>query len=183
MLAWHKTPLLPIHLLWINLVTDSLPALALGMEAPEKDIMCRPPRRRNESLFSGGVGINAIWQGVMFGVLTLIAFVIGKQSGDALGSTMAFATLAIGQLVHAINMRSSHSLFKVGFHTNLYMVGAFFASLLLLLAVLLIPGLQSIFSLVPMNGTSWGAVIGLSLAPLGIMEIYKLTRWIINKRK
>ena len=183
MLAWHKTPLLPIHLLWINLVTDSLPALALGVEAPEKDIMRRPPRRRSESLFAGGVGLNAVWQGVMFGVLTLIAFVVGKQTNDALGSTMAFATLAIGQLVHAMNMRSSHSLFRVGFHTNLYMLGAFFASLVLLLAVLLIPGLQGIFSLVAMNGASWGVVIGLSLAPLVIMEAYKLIRWMIHKRK
>ena len=183
MLAWHKAPLLPIHLLWINLVTDSLPALALGVETPEEDIMRRPPRHRSESLFSGGVGINAIWQGVMFGVLTLIAYVIGKQTGDALGSTMAFATLAIGQLVHAMNMRSSHSLFKVGFHTNLYMVGAFGVSLLLLLAVLLTPGLQNVFSLVPMSGAAWGAVIGLSLAPLAIMEVYKWIRSIMNKRQ
>ena len=183
MLAWHKSPLLPIHLLWINLVTDSLPALALGVEAPEQDIMQRPPRRRNESLFAGGVGINALWQGVMFGVLTLIAFAIGKQTSDALGSTMAFATLAIGQLVHAMNMRSSHSLFKVGFHTNLYMAGAFFASLALLMAVLLIPALQGVFSLVPMTGAVWGAVAGLSLAPLLITEVYKLIRWMINKRK
>jgi len=183
MLFWHKSPLLPIHLLWINLVTDSLPALALGVEAPEKDIMNRPPRRRGESLFSGGVGVGAIWQGALFGVLTLIAFAIGKQTSDALGSTMAFATLAIGQLVHAMNMRSSHSLFKVGFHTNLYMVLAFFASLILLLAVLLIPGVQSIFSLIPMDAAAWGIVAGLSLAPLVIMEVYKLVRMMIKKRK
>ena len=183
MIAWHKTPLLPIHLLWINLVTDSLPALALGVEAPEQDVMHRPPRRRNESLFASGVGINAVWQGVMFGVLTLIAYAIGKRSGEALGSTMAFATLAIGQLVHALNMRSSHSLFKVGFHTNLYMVGAFLASLALLLAVLLIPALQSVFSLVPLSGANWGVVTGLALAPLVITEVYKFIRWILNKRK
>lgn len=183
MLAWHKTPLLPIHLLWINLVTDSLPALALGVEAPEQDIMCRPPRRRNENLFAGGMGINAAWQGVMFGILTLIAYFIGKQTSDALGSTMAFATLAISQLMHAMNMRTSHSLFKVGFHTNLYMVGAVLASLALLLSVLLIPGLRDIFSLVPMTGKNWGIVAGLSLAPLPIMEIYKLVRTLIKKRQ
>jgi len=185
MLLWHKTPLLPIHLLWINLVTDSLPALALGVEAPEKDIMNRPPRRRNESLFSGGVGTDAVWQGVLFGVLTLIAYFIGSAvwQSDALGSTMAFATLAMGQLVHALNMRSSHSLFHVGFHTNLYMVGAFFASLILLLAVLLIPGVQDIFSLVTMSGAAWGVVAGLSLAPLVVMEVYKLVRFLMNKHR
>lgn len=183
MLAWHKSPLLPIHLLWINLVTDSLPALALGMEAPEKDIMHRAPRRRNESIFADGVGINAVWQGIMFGILTLLAFAIGKQTSDALGSTMAFATLAIAQLVHALNMRSSHSLFKVGFHTNLYMIGAFFASLALLLAVLLIPGLQTLFSLIPMSGASWGTVAGLALAPLMVVEVYKLIRVMMNKRQ
>ena len=173
MLFWQVTPLLPIQLLWINLVTDSLPALALGMEAPEADIMKRQPRRRGENVFSGGVGIEAIWQGVMFAVLTLIAFSIGNQTSFALGSTMAFATLAIGQLVHAMNVRSSHSLFKVGFHTNKYMLGALCGSLALLLAVLLIPALQSIFSLISMSGGDWMTVIGLSLAPLVIMEVYK----------
>ena len=181
MLIWHKTPLLPIHLLWINLVTDSLPALALGVEPPENDIMRRPPRRRHESLFADGMGIGAVWQGAMFGILTLIAFAIGNAAGEAVGSTMAFATLAIGQLVHAMNMRSSHSLFKAGFHTNLYMVGAFFASLVLLLAVLLIPTLQGLFSLVSLTGAQWGAVIGLSLAPLAVMELYKWIRSVLKK--
>jgi len=182
MLFWQVTPLLPIQLLWINLVTDSLPALALGMEAPEADIMKRKPRRRGESLFAGGVGIEAIWQGAMFAVLTLIAFAIGRQTSDALGTTMAFAALAIGQLVHAMNVRSSHSLFKVGFHTNKYMVGAFFASLLLLLAVLLIPGLQGVFSLIPMSGTNWLIVIGLALAPLAIMELYKFVSEYLRRK-
>ena len=181
MLIWHKTPLLPIHLLWINLVTDSLPALALGVEPPEKDIMRRPPRRRHESLFADNMGFNAVWQGAMFGILTLIAYAIGNSDGGMVGSTMAFATLAIGQLVHAMNMRSSHSLFKVGFHTNLYMVGAFVASLGLLLSVLLIPTLQSLFSLVSLSGAQWGAVIGLSVAPLAIMEVYKLVRSVFKK--
>ena len=183
MMVWHKTPLLPIHLLWINLVTDSLPALALGVENPEADIMQRPPRHRHENLFAGGMGINAVWQGVMFGILTLIAYFIGIQTSDALGNTMAFATLALGQLVHAMNMRSSHSLFRAGFHTNLYMVGAFFVSLLLLLSVMLIPGLQELFSLVPMSGASWGIVAGLALAPLPIFEMYKLVRNVTNKRQ
>ena len=174
MMLWHKSPLLPIQLLWINLVTDSLPALALGVEAPEEDIMRRHPRGRNESLFSGGVGIGAVWQGAMFAVLTLIAYAIGLATSHELGTTMAFATLALGQLVHAMNVRSSHSLFRVGFLSNLYMLGAFAASLLLLLVVLLTPGMQSIFSLVSMNGIQWLTVVGLALAPLVIMELYKV---------
>ncbi len=183
MLMWRVTPLLPIQLLWMNLVTDSLPAMALGMEAPETDIMKRRPRRRGESLFSGGLGIEAVWQGALFALLTLVAFAIGRQTSDALGSTMAFATLSIGQLVHAMNVRSSHSLFKVGFHTNRYMVGAFFASLVLVLAVLLIPGLQGMFSLVPMSGGAWGTVIGLALTPLAVLEAYKLCRQLKNRNQ
>ena len=183
MIFWRETPLLPIQLLWINLVTDSLPALALGVEAPESDIMKRQPRKRKESLFSGGVGIDTAWQGAMFGVLTLIAYFIGSRvwNDPMLGGTMAFATLAMGQLVHALNMRSSHSLFKIGVHSNLYMVGAFLASLTLLLAVLLIPGVQTVFSLVTMNGAAWAVVIGLSLAPLVVMELYKLIKQLLNR--
>ncbi len=174
MMLWHKSPLLPIQLLWINLVTDSLPALALGMEAPEADIMRRHPRGRNESLFSGGLGIGAVWQGAMFAVLTLVAYAIGRATSPELGGTMAFATLAIGQLIHAISLRSSHSLFRIGIHTNPYMLGAFGVSLGLLLAVLLIPGVQGVFSLVSMSGANWLTVAGLSVAPLVVMELYKL---------
>ncbi len=182
-LAFHKTPLLPIQLLWMNLVTDSLPALALGMEPPEADIMQRKPRRREESLFSGGVGTQAIWQGVMFGAITLIAFWLGfKVWGDlALGETMAFATLGISQLVHALNVRSTHSLFKAGLLSNRYMIGAFFGSLTLTLSVLLIPGVQDVFSLIPMGKAAWLAVIGLSLLPLVIVEIYKLIVHLFKK--
>lgn len=183
MLLWRESPLLPIQLLWLNLVTDSLPALALGMEPPEEDIMRRSPRQRQESLFSGGVGVQAVWQGVMFAVLTLIAYFIGSRVWHSipLGETMAFAVLAMGQLVHALNIRSTHSLFKVGFHTNKYMVGAFFASLLLLLAVLLIPGVQGVFSLISMSAAAWGTVIGLSVTPFIVLELYKLCRHLIRK--
>ncbi len=183
-LLWRETPLLPIQLLWINLVTDSLPALALGVEPPEADIMHRKPRGRNESLFSGGVGVGALWQGGMFAVLTLVAYFIGSRiwNDTALGGTMAFAALALGQLVHAVNMRSSHSLFRVGLLSNPSMIGAFFGSLVLLLTVLLIPGVQGVFSLIPMSGIAWGVVIGLAAAPLVIMEIYKLIRWLIKRK-
>ncbi len=175
MLFWHENPLLPVQLLWLNLVTDSLPALALDMEPAEEDIMRRAPRRQEESLFAGGVGIQAIWQGAMFAVMTLVAYYLGAVHwGDtALGGTMAFATLAFGQLIHAFNVRSSHSLFKVGLLSNKTMLGAFGISALLLLGVLLIPGVQGVFSLIPMHGAAWGAVLVLALIPLAVSEAYK----------
>ncbi len=183
MILWQQSPLLPIQLLWMNLVTDSLPALALGMEPPESDIMHRKPRRRNESLFGGGIGVQAIWQGGMFAVLTLVAFYLGYKVWDnlPLAETMAFATLAFSQLVHAINIRSSHSLVAAGLLSNRYMIGAFAGSLALMLAVLLIPGVQSVFSLVPMSGAAWLTVIGLAIVPLIVMELYKLIKQYIRR--
>lgn len=201
MLLWRESPLMPIQLLWINLVTDSLPALALGMEPVESDVMSRPPRKKDESIFAHGLGWQAAAQGFMVGLLTLIAYVIGSrfiggvggfferlflptaQANIPLGETMAFATLAFSQLVHAFNVRSSHSLFRVGFHTNRYMVGAFFASLALMLVVVFIPWLQGIFQLVPMSGIAWGVVAGLSIAPLVILEISKGISALIRKNK
>ena len=191
-LLWRETPLMPVQLLWINLVTDSLPALALGMEPVEKDVMRRRPRAKTESLFAHGMGIRAGLQGMLIGLLSLVAYAIGSRflhpAGDGffgclfaaptddnivLGETMAFAVLAISQLVHAFNVRSSHSLFRVGFHTNLYMVGAFFASLFLMLVVLFIPVLQNVFEVTTLSATAWGIVAGLALVPLAVVEIAK----------
>ncbi len=183
MLMWRQSPLLPIQLLWLNLITDSLPALALGVEPPEADIMRRAPRRQRESLFSGGIGLQAIWQGVMFAVLTLIAYYVGAivWNNTPLGGTMAFATLAIAQIIHAFNIRSSHSLFKAGLLTNKTMLWAAAGSLALMLAVLLIPGVQGIFSLVYMDAAAWGVVLCLAIEPLVIMETFKGIRKILKK--
>ncbi len=181
MLVWRESPLLPIQLLWINLVTDSLPALALGMEPVEFDVMTRKPRKKTESIFAGGLGVAAIWQGMMIGLLTLAAYFIGSRiftlpGGGVnipLGEGMAFATLALSQLVHAFNVRSSHSLFRAGFHTNKYMLGAFAVSLALMLVVLLVGPLQSLFGITALSGEAWGVVAGLAIAPLVVMEIVK----------
>lgn len=183
LLLWRVTPLAPIQLLWLNLITDSLPALALGVEPPAKDIMHRRPRSRQESLLSGGVGIDCLWQGVMFAALTLTAYAIGAKAwgSAALGETMAFAVLAMGQLIHAFNVRSSRSLFSVGLRSNKAMLGAFGCSLLLLLAVLLIPGVQGVFSLSPMGGAAWGVVAGLSFAPFLLVEAVKLMRRLLRR--
>lgn len=179
MLLWHESPLLPIQLLFVNLVTDSFPALALGVEPVEHDVMSRKPRAKNESIFAHGVGLMAILQGMMIGGLTLVAYYIGSRTnianaGIPLGETMAFAVLAISQLVHSLNIRSSHSLFKVGFLTNKYMIGAFLISLALMLTVLCVPFFQDIFEVISMNANQWAIVAGLAITPLIIMEIVKL---------
>ncbi len=177
MIFWRETPFAPMQLLWINLVTDSLPALALGMEPAEADIMTRKPRSRKESLFAGTVGQQAVWQGAMIAALSLLAYYIGSRvlpgAHVVLGETMAFATMAFAQMVHAFNVRSSHSLFEVGFFSNRYMGGAFLASLASMLLVLLIPFMQTIFGVAAMNGTAWLICIALSSVPFIVTEAYK----------
>lgn len=184
MLLWKESPLMPVQLLWINLVTDSLPALALGMEPVEFDVMNRKPRSKSESIFAHGVGAMAIVQGLIIGTITLIAYYLGSrvitpitpnaQGIDiVLGESMAFAVLAISQLIHAFNIRSSHSLFKVGFFTNKYMNGAFLASLALMLIVLLVPSLNDVFNVDFMHMQAWLIVIGLAFVPLVAVEIIK----------
>ena len=186
-------PLAPIQLLWINLVTDSLPALALGMEPVENDVMRRKPRRKDESIFAHGLGINAAWQGVMFGTLTLIAYGLGLHNAAAAGmsadmyhdyaASMAFAVLAFSQLIHAMNARSQHSLFRVGFFKNLYMIGAVIISAALMLIVLIIPALREVFGIVALHSNDWMEIILLSVAPLIICEIVKLATIIVNKAR
>ena len=190
MLLFKESPLIPLQILWVNLVTDSLPAIALGMEPVEKDVMRRKPRAKDESIFAHGVGLKSALQGLLIGALTIIAYFIGSRvftldgnTNIPLGETMAFATLAISQLVHAFNIRSSHSLFRIGFHTNKYMVGAFFASLLLMLIVLLLPPLQSVFNVTTMTAGQWGIVAALTLVPFVIVELSKLFDLIFNKTK
>ena len=119
MLLWKKTPLLSMQLLWINLITDSLPAIALGMEPVESDIMTKKPRPKNEGLFAHGYGVRIVLQGIMFGVLSLVAFKIGETAlGDDGGRTMAFIVLAMSQILQAYNLRSDQSIFKIGPFTN-----------------------------------------------------------------
>ena len=175
MLLFHKSPLLSMQLLWINLVTDSLPAIALGMEPVEKDIMQNKPKPKKEGLFANGFGVRVILQGVMFGLLALSAFYIGwKVTGsDEGGQTLAFMVLALSQIVQAFNMRSGHSLFKLGFFGNKQLNKAALVSLLLVLVVLFTP-LSSIFGLIYLDW--WMYLIGLALilVPFPVMEISKL---------
>ncbi len=175
MLLWHKTPLLSMQLLWINLVTDSLPAISLGMEAVEKDIMEQKPKPKNEGIFAHGLGIQVVLQGAMFAILTLIGFMLGEKTGiEHAGQTMAFMVLSLTQIVQAFNMRSQHSLFKIGFFGNKKLNGAALISLILVCLVLFVPGLNTIFGLVYLEARLYFIALGLIIVPLIVMEISKL---------
>ena len=174
MILWHKTPLLSMQLLWINLVTDSLPAISLGMEAVESDVMEHRPKPKDEGIFAHGLGVQVVLQGCMFALLTLIAFVLGERYGGSLeaGQTMAFFVLSLTQIVQAFNMRSQHSLFVIGPFTNHKLNWAALASLLLVCLVLFTP-VGVAFQLVLLPGWLYAAALGLILTPLVVMEIAK----------
>lgn len=174
MVLWHKTPLLSMQLLWINLVTDSLPAIALGMEAVESDVMEQKPRPKDEGIFAHGFGIRVVLQGVMFAALSLIAFVIGETTMGTMagGQTMAFLVLAASQVVQAYNMRSEHSLFKIGPFTNRKLNWYCLVSLLLVALVLFTP-LRVPFGLVALPWKTYLAGFGLALIPVVVMELSK----------
>ncbi len=175
MLLWQKSPLISIQLLWINLVTDSLPAVALGMEPVEKDIMDRNPKPKNEGLFAHGFGVRTVLQGVMFGTLSLIAFWLGNfvfAYGEAGGQTMAFMVLALSQVVQAYNMRSEHSLFRIGPFTNKTLNKAALISVALVALVVFTP-IRTIFGLIALTAKEYLVCLGLILVPLAVMEFSK----------
>lgn len=179
MLLWQQSPLLSMQLLWINLVTDSLPAIALGMEEVETNVMSRKPRSKQEGIFANGLGARIVMQGVMFGALSLFAFYYGcgfDVSGDQLeaGRTMAFTVLAMSQVVHAFNMRSNKSLFKIGFFTNKILTGAAALSTVLVALLLFVPPLRYVFGLVPLTGVQYLVALGLAFVPLVVLEVAKL---------
>ena len=190
MLMWHTSPLLSMQLLWINLVTDSLPAIALGMEAVEKDVMDRKPKPKDEGIFAHGLGIRVAIQGVMFAFLTLVAFWVGTGlelvhmfDGVLLdaehewnlvgGQTLAFMVLALCQIVQAYNMRSEHSLFKIGAFGNKNLNLAALASTALMAFVLFVPGVQDIFNLRYLTWQQYLIGVGLIFVPFVVMEISK----------
>ena len=174
MMLWHQSPFLSIQLLWINLVTDSLPAIALGMEPVEDDIMEQPVRHKDESLFAHGYGLRIVLQGVMFAVLSLIAFKVGQISTGTLegGQTLAFMVLALSQVVQAYNMRSDHSLFKIGIFTNSTLNKAALISIVMMCVVLFTP-LSVVFGLVYLPIKLYLLGLGLIIIPLIITELIK----------
>ena len=169
-----KSPLLAIQLLWINLVTDSLPAIALGLEPADKDIMNKRPRDSKKSIFADGLWGKIFVEGIMLGMLTLFTFNIGNNLyGIDVGRTMAFVSLGLLELVHSFNIKSDESIFKVGLFENKYLIGAFIIGSLLQVLVVIIPIFAQVFKLVPLNGTQWLYTIGISLTPIIIMELQK----------
>ena len=174
MLLWHKTPLLSMQLLWINLVTDSLPAISLGMEAVENDVMEHSPKPKDEGIFAHGLGIQVVLQGCMFAVLTLIGFLLGERYGGSLeaGQTMAFMVLSLTQIVQAFNMRSEHSLFKIGVFTNHKLNWAALLSVVLVCLVLFTP-VGIAFGMVSLPAWLYFCGLGLILVPLVVMELAK----------
>lgn len=180
---FHQVPLIPVQLLWLNLVTDSLPALALGVEPVEPGVMDRPPRAGNELLFSRSFALQLAWQGAMVGALTLAAYFLGEyvlsDPGEAYAAanTMSFATLTLCQLFHAFDVRSeTASLFRIGPLSNPAMNRAFLLGLVLQLSVLLLPPLQRVFSVVSLNSLEWATVLLLSAMPIPICEGVKAWR-------
>ncbi|MBQ2937992.1 MAG: cation-translocating P-type ATPase [Clostridia bacterium] len=187
--------LLPIHILWINLVTDSLPALALAFDPANSDIMNRKPVKPGKGIFTKGMTWRIIYQGTMIGLLTLAAFMIGlattttpidgltlDESKIEVGQTMAFVTLAFSELVHVFSVRNNKkSVFKTGIFNNMKLIGAVGISAILMLVILLIPGLRHVFSIPVLPTQNIIELILLALAPLVIVEIFKLLK--INTSK
>ncbi len=183
MLLWQESPFLSMQLLWINLVTDSLPAIALGMEPVESNIMDQKPRPKNEGIFAHGLGIRVVLQGFMFAIISLIAFYIGWggiEANLATGRTMAFTVLAFSQVVQAFNMRSERSLFKIGWFTNKTLNLAALASTLMMVLVLFTP-VGIAFGLVILSVKQYLITLGLLLIPIVVMELSKAIGLIKHK--
>lgn len=188
-------PLLPIHILWINLVTDALPALAVAFDPANKDIMNRKPIDSKKGIFTKGMTWRVIYQGIMIGVLTLVAFCIGLATPNIegtpeyvehvkieIGQTMAFSVLALSQLVHVFNVRDNkNSIFKTKPFNNKTLLGAIAISAALMLTILLVPALRTIFSIWALPVENIVEVVCLVFAPLAIVEIFKLFK--INTAK
>ena len=176
MVIWKESPFISIQLLWINLVTDSLPAISLGVEKVDDDIMDYKPKPKNESLFSHGFGIRIVLQGLLFSIIVLGAFFIGKAitNGSTMGgSTLAFMVFSLIECFHAYNMRSNHSLFKIGFFSNKKLNISTFISILLICFVLFVPGVNEAFNMIYLPYYGYLIGIGLSFIPLIFMECSK----------
>lgn len=190
------SPLKSIQLLWVNLVTDSLPAISLAVDPPDRDIMKKEPISPKKGIFADGLGIKILFEGMLIGALSLSAYIIGirlydassiglpffggestislaKKVEPAIGRTMAFCVLSISQLFHSFNMRSDHSIRKIGLFTNPQLVISFVICILLQIAVIQVKALASLFSVVPLNLAQWSIVLVLAFMPIVIVELQK----------
>lgn len=176
-------PFAPVHLLFINLLTDSLPAIALGLEPHRSEVMKEKPRPKNESILTKDFLIGVGLEGLSIGATTVIAFLLGNSAGGAaVGSTMAFATLCMGRLVHGFNSKSDRPvLFSRKFFDNKFLIGAFLIGFVLINAVLLTPGLHGIFKVAVLSTTQLFTVYGLALVNLPIVQLMKAVRMHLKK--
>ncbi len=175
--GWAQ-PLLPIQILWINLITDSLPALSLGMEKTDPDVMKEKPRKQNESIFAGGLGFRIIIQGIILALITLCTFYYSWRAwGLDTGRTMAFTVLAISQLFQAMNAKvGKHSVFSKYLFSNKYFWGSILLSLILQILVDVVTPLHGIFHTVGLTGVQWLIVFGASALPVVLVELWKLAK-------
>lgn len=176
-------PLLPIHLLWVNLITDTLPAFALGLEPTEKTVMERKPRKKDEDFFSNGLMLTIIWQGCMIGALTLISYLIGESLNHETGMTMAFVTLSFCQLFHAFNVKSHESVLNKQIFNNPYLWLAALIGIVLQALIINVPILADLFKLVPLSPTYVFISVGLAFSVIVIVEITKLFSKRSNRKK
>lgn len=171
-------PLLPMHLLWVNLITDSLPAFAIGLEKPDEKVMKQQPRDKKESFFANKMGLSIAWQGFLIGILTLVAYIIGHtwNPNNYLGQTMAFLTLATVQLFHAFNVKNDRTIFSKQTFNNKYLLLAFLLGLGLQLLIIYINPLSQIFKLEALSITQLGLCFGLAFVMILASEIAKLIK-------
>lgn len=169
-------PFIAVQLLFINLVTDSLPALAIGMEPGAPDILDRKPRDPKVGILDKNLVTRVTLQGAIISVGVITAFMIGRQTSTAVACTMAFSTLTFARLLHGFNCRSQHSIFKIGFKNNWYSLAAFAVGTLLLALILFVPGLHSLFAVTPLTNTQLLWIIGLALMPTTIIQIVKVVQ-------
>jgi Ca2+-transporting ATPase len=191
------TILMPSHLLFINLVTDSIPALALGLEKPESNIMRRKPRSKNDGIFAGGLGIDCAYQGILVTIITMASYLIGRfwladafhhsaieaghYSAEMLGTSMAFLTLSLCEICHAFNMRSLHGSIFTMKKQNLWLWGAAALSLILTTVVIEIPFLANAFELAQLDLREYGIAFGLAILIIPIVEIIKIIHRAVDK--
>ena len=179
-----KSPLLAIQLLWINLVTDSLPAIALGLEPPEKDIMNRKPINSRKGIFSDGLWGKIIIEGIMIGMLTLVAFSIGNKYYEIeVARTMSFMAIGLLELIHSFNIKSEKSIFEVGILENKYLLGSLILGIFVQTIVVVIPSVAEVFELVPLTSTQWIITIFIGILPIPIIELQKKINKINSRGK
>ena len=182
-LAALPVPFAPVHLLFINLLTDSLPAIAIGMEPAEKDLLSEAPRNPKTGILTKDFMTTILTQGGIIAVCTMIAFHAGLRTGSAAtASTMAFATLTLARLFHGFNCRSKHNIFKLGFSSNWYSLGAFAAGVVLLGIVMFVPFMQNLFSVTPLTQSQLINVCLLAAVPTVLIQMFKIIRDIKHRK-